>query len=198
MPNERRGVPYRQAGLMRVDNALVEEVSAPSRSHGSLLISYAVPGPSNLSFVEQLQLNIRPGTLVLNALGRPVCFCDIRPGTWIDAFFSPMRTRSIPPQSAAFLIAVRRSAQGPAAVQLTVGPVASVNPEQNLLFVGDRWNPERQTRFVLTDTAVVSSRDDTPISLGSLRPGQLVRVTHSTAQTASIPPQSTAYQVQVL
>ena len=54
MPNERRGVPYRQAGLMRVDNALVEEVSAPSRSHGSLLISYAVPGPSNLSFVEQL------------------------------------------------------------------------------------------------------------------------------------------------
>lgn len=198
MPDERLGALYRQGGLMRVDNGRVEKVLVQNRSRGALLLSYAVPGPGSMLFVEQLRLNIGPNTLVLNAFGRPICFCNLRPGTWVDAIFSPQMTRSLPPQSIAFLIRVQQATQSPAFSQITTGPVAFVDPEHQLLTLGDPRDINRQTRFVLTDTTVIAGRGGVPIPLSNLRPGQQVRVIHSTAQTASIPPQSAAYYVQLL
>ncbi len=196
MNNNSRGFISRLGGVMRVDNALVEDVFVQDRTNGFILISYSVSGSNQMTFIENLRLNIGRNTVVLNAAGIPMCFCDIRRGMWVDAVFSSAMTRSIPPQSNAFLIRARREIRPP--MNVTTGRVAFVNVRQNVLTIGNPNDINSQTRFIITDSTVISGRNGNPIPLRSLRPGQRVRVTHANFQTASIPPQTTAFHIQVL
>ena len=50
----------------------------------------------------------------------------------------------------------------------------------------------------MTDSTIILDRRGNRIQLENLRPGQMVRIEHATFQTASIPPQTTAFRVQVL
>ena len=54
-----------------------------------------------------------------------------------------------------------------------------------------------QVRYVVSNSTF-SDPSGRPITLSSLRPSQCVRITHATAQTASIPPQTIAFHVQLL
>lgn len=196
MNNNSRGFISRLGGVMRVDNALVEDVFVQNRTNGFILISYSVSGSNQMTFIEELRLNINRDTVVLNAAGIPMCFCDIRKGMWVDAVFSSAMTRSIPPQSNALLIRARREIHPP--MNVTTGRIAFVDTRQNTLTIGNPNDINSQTRFILTDSTVISGRNGNPVSLRSLRPGQRVRVTHANFQTASIPPQTTAFHIQVL
>lgn len=55
-----------------------------------------------------------------------------------------------------------------------------------------------QMRFIVSDSTVMLDRRGNRINLRNLRPGMKVRVEHADFQTASIPPQTTAFRVQVL
>lgn len=48
------------------------------------------------------------------------------------------------------------------------------------------------------DNAFVIITQGRNIGIENLRPGQLVRINHANFQTASIPPQTTAFSIQVL
>lgn len=196
MNDNSRGFISRLGGVMRVDNALVEDVFVPDRTGGFILISYSVSGSNQMTFIENLRLNIGRNTVVLNATGIPMCFCDIRKGMWVDAVFSSAMTRSIPPQSNAFLIRVRQEIRP--SMNVATGRVAFVNVRQNVLTLGNPNDINSQTRFIITGSTVISGRNGNPIPLRSLWPGQRVRVTHANFQTASIPPQTTAFHIQVL
>lgn len=196
MNNDTRGTMVRQGNFLRIDNALVEEVSFSGRNSGYILISYAVPRPGGMTSIELLRLNVSGRTIILNTLGLPMCFCDIRRGMWVDAVFSPLLTRSNPPQSNAFMITARRPPLPSSSI--TTERIVRVDPDNSLLYTGTPGDISSQTRFVITNSTVIQNRSGFPIGLRSLRPGQLVRITHATFQTASIPPQTTAYHVQVL
>lgn len=197
MNQDPRGTIVRQGNFMRIDNALVEEVVCFNSSNGYLLISYAMPAPNQSVSIETLRLNIDRNTVTLNSFGQRMSPCRIRKGTWITAVFSSAMTRSLPPQSYAFLIVTQRDPQSPAS-SVTTGRIASVDPKNRFLYTGNPDDINTQTRFVVPDTAAITDRFGRHIRLSSLRPGQRVRITHANFQTASIPPQTTAFHVQLL
>lgn len=187
-------VSMRQIGnMMSVNGALVEEVSL---LHTGGSIGFLVVSSAGALSVGRLRLNVSRNTVILGDRGRPMCLCDIRRGMRVDALFSPVFTRSLPPQSAAFLIVVRREAQP--ADFVTTDRVIRVDPANRLLLTGNPRNVNNQIRFVVTDDTVILDRNGRRIQLRALRPGQTVRVTHANFQTPSIPPQTTAFVIQVL
>lgn len=196
MTQDPRGTIFQQGNIMRIDNALVEDVSYRSTGTGYVLISYAVPQPGQTIAIENLRLNVSRTTVVLNSFGQSMCLCNIHKGMWVNAVFSSAMTRSIPPQSNAFLIAARRGSQIPANV--TTGRIALIDSGNRFLYTGNPHDVNSQTRFVITNHTSITDRSGNPVRLRSLRPGQMVRITHAPFQTASIPPQTTAFHIQLL
>lgn len=199
--NETRGTMIQQGNRMRIDNALVEEVSYVNDNNGYLIVSYAVPERNNRVSIQTVRLNVDRNTRIVNFLGQSVCLCRIQPGMWVNAVFSANMTRSIPPQSNAFLISVQRRPQllppqRPSSV--TTGRIVFVDFNNRFILTSDTNNQGKLSRFTITDATTFVNRFGIPIRFQSLRPGQLVRVTHANFQTLSIPPQTMAYQVQVL
>lgn len=197
MNQENRGTIIQQGGIMRVENALAEDVVMQTENTGFMVISYAVTEPGHTISIQTLRLNVNRHTAILNSFGQTVCLCEIQKGMWIDAVFSPMMTRSIPPQSSAFLIMIRRgnSASG---TTVTTDRIAWIDFDNHFLYTGNRNDINSQIRFTISDTTVITDRSGKPFSLRFLRPGQMVRITHADFQTASIPPQTNAYHIQLI
>lgn len=191
-----RGVLSLLGNIMQINNALVEEVVTTNNITGYIIISYVDYSANGVASVNHLRLNISRNTAILNLAGGSNCLCDIQEGMWIDTFFSPRMTRSIPPQSNAFLILVRRGV--PSAVNMTTARIISVNTNNNSILTGNPNNPNRQTVFIVTDNTIIKNRAGNPIRISNLRSGQMVRIVHANFQTASIPPQTTAFYIQII
>lgn len=189
-----RGTLFQLGNAMQVENALAEEVSVTNNTTGYIIISYTDGSANGAESLQYLRLNVNNNTGIVNLAGGCNCLSDIREGMWIDAIFSPQMTRSIPPQSNAFLILARRGL--PASTETTTARILNIG--ENAILAGNPRNMHNQTLFLVTEHTVVRNRMGNPIALSSLRPGQMIRVTHSNAQTASIPPQTTAFFIQVL
>lgn len=197
MNNDPRGSIFRQGNISRIDNALVEETFCFNNSNGYIVISYAAPqGNNRTTSIQNMRLNLTNLTVILNQFGEQICPCCIQKGSWVNVVFSSRTTRSIPPQSNAFLVVVQRSIQSPPSV--ATDRIAFIDTENNFLYTGNPNNINSQTRFVITNDTLITNRNGRPINLASLRPGQLVRITHANFQTASIPPQTTAFHIQLL
>lgn len=196
MTQDPRGMIQQQGNIMRIDNAFVEEVSNPDfSSTGFIIISYAAPGAGRSVTIQTLQLNVSRNTVILNSRGQRLSLYRIRKGMWVNVVFSARQTRSIPPQANAYLIIVRQDIQQP--TDFTIARIASVDPENGFLVTGNPNDINSQTRYVVS-SATITNRFGNPIGIQALRPGQMVRITHATFQTASIPPQTTAFHVQLL
>jgi hypothetical protein len=198
---DNRGTITQTGNLMRVQNALVEEVSSSGRNTGSILISYSVPRRNGTTAIEMLQLNVGSNTMITNRAGLNVDLQDVQAGSYIDAIFSPVMTRSMPPQSAAFLVVVRQQVPRPPQQppsDVTTDRVASVDYRNNVLTTGHPRNTNQQIRFIITNDTVITNRNGRTVSLRAIRPGDRVRITHSNAMTASIPPQTTAFRIEQL
>lgn len=196
MNNDPRGTIIQQGNIMRIDNALVEDVFTFHRSStGYILISYAVSEPNRRTSIQNLKLNISQTTLLLNTFGQRIRLSDIRQGMWINVVFSALMTRSIPPQTNAYLVIVQRPSENP--VETTTTRIASIDPSGEFLYTGNPDDPNRQIRFAIENASILN-RSGRPVDVRALRPGQRVRITHANFMTASIPPQTTAFQIQIL
>ena len=134
MDRDPRGTISQQGNVMRIDNAFVEEVVPANRSsNGYLLVSYATAGANRTTSIQNLRLNITRNTVLLDSLGRQIRLSDIRKGMWVNVVFSSAMTRSIPPQSTAFLIVARRDFQTSSS-STTTGRVAMVDPLNEILY----------------------------------------------------------------
>lgn len=81
---------------------------------------------------------------------------------------------------------------------VTTGRITLIDFDNNFFYTEDPNNRNNQTKFIVTNTTTFTNRFGAPISFNSLWPGQMVRVTHANFMTASIPPQTTAFNVQVI
>ena len=196
MSNDPRGTIIQQGNIMRIDNALVEEVFCYDNSVGHILISYAVRDADQVTSIQTLRLNTGRNTVILNMFGSRINACQLRKGMWINAVFSSRMTRSIPPQANAFLIIVKRNPRPQN--NTTDGRIASVDPRNRFLITGNPDDINSQIRYTISDDTVILNRFGNPIPLRALRPGQMVRITHADFQTASIPPQTAAYRIQII
>ena len=180
----------------QVNDARIEEVSCSSTPE-SILVSYPAAQTGRDLRRQRLQLNITPNTVILNPFGQSISTCSLRPGMVVNAIFSSITTRSIPPQSNAFLI-VGQSGERPSASDVTTTRVLFFNPFTRLLYTGRPNDPNRQMIFVVTRSTSIIDRNGRPGNISLLRPGQRVRITHANFQTASIPPQTTAFRIRIL
>jgi hypothetical protein len=185
-----------QGGVMRIDNGLIENVSVTNCSSGFFIVSYAVPRPNRMTSIETIQLNVTRNTAIINSRGLPISFCDLRQGMWVDTLFSPVMTRSIPPQSNAFFVAARREPH--ATLSVTTARIALVDQKNSFIYTGQLNNINSLVRYNVTRQTSILDRNGNPASLRSLRPGQMVRITHASFKTLSIPPQTTAYHIQMI
>lgn len=104
-------------------------------------------------------------------------------------------TRSIPPQSNAFMIRIMQR-QLPDSV--TVGRIIDIDRQnRNFTTIGDN-NRSSIIRFNVPEDARIFDIAGRPMNFSRLMPGMRVRVRHASFMTASIPPQTTASEIRVI
>lgn len=181
--------------ILHVDNALIEEVVTNTGEKGYVLISFEVIDEKNMIYSQEIRLNVGDKTIIIDENGITLNLYDLEEGMQVDADFSAMMTRSIPPQSNAFRIVLL---QEEASVNMTTDRVVSVDTDNGFLLTGNPYDMNDQMAFNISKETVLLDQEEEPITLEEIQPGQLVQVEHATFQTMSIPPQSPAYRVKVL
>jgi hypothetical protein len=176
-----------------VQDALIEEIIIDNRT-GFVTISYGVMGERCMVYMQLVTLVVDRDTVIRNQFGQDLSLRDLREGMIVDAEFSSAMTRSIPPQSRAFRITVIQNDS----VSITEDRVLSVDINNGFFYTGNAEDMLSQMRFVVNNETRIMDRRGNKIRLRDLRPGQLVRVEHANFQTMSIPPQTTAFNVQIL
>lgn len=180
--------------IIRTRDSIIEEIRI-DRNTGFVTISYGVMGDFNITHMELVTLIVSRDTIIQDRAGRTMLMSDLREGMTVDAEFSSAMTFSIPPQSRAYrIIVVNRNATS----NITVGRVLSVDLRNGFLYTGNANDSSSQMRFVITNSTSILDRTGRRIPLRDIRIGQRVRVEHATFQTPSIPPQTTAFVVQII
>jgi hypothetical protein len=113
----------------------------------------------------------------------------------VNAAFSNAMTRSIPPQSLAYVIQV---VGRPLSDNETVGRIVNVDRRNRSFTTVSDGNIASTVRFNLADDAQIFNGIGRPMDFSNLVPGLRVRVRHAAFMTMSIPPQTTAFEVRVI
>lgn len=185
--------PIPNRDVIRVFSARIEEITR-DRNTTFVTISYndciGCARPEDM-----VRLVVGRNTIIHDERGRNIRASELERGMIVDASFSSVMTRSIPPQSQAFLIrVVRRNIRN----ETTTGRIVEVNNRGNYIVTMNNFNPASAIRFNLSPQTVIRNSTGRRIPLSLLVPGIRVRVEHAVFMTASIPPQTTAFTIQVL
>lgn len=181
--------------VIRTQNSTIEEIRI-DRNTGFVTISYGVRGDFNIIHMELVTLVVSRDTIIQDRSGRDLRLSDLREGMIVDAEFSSAMTRSIPPQASAYrIVVVNRNA---ANSNTTVGRVLEVDLRNDFLYTGNSNDKSSIMRFVITNSTLILDKNGRRLQLRNIRTGQRVRVEHATFQTPSIPPQTTAFVVQLI
>ena len=142
-----------------------------------------------------VKLVVEPRTAILNENGVFDSADVLRVGMTINAFISSAMTRSIPPQAVAYLIEIM---QRQPVENITTGRILEIDRNnRSFTTISDR-DLSSIIRFNVSENTMIFSRSGRPIDFSSLRAGMQVRVRHANFMTASIPPQTSAFEIQVL
>jgi hypothetical protein len=190
-----QGMLYLGDSFVHVENAIIDDVVADTDRTGYVLISFEVSDENNMTYEQEVRLNVWEDTMLIDENGINLSLDDLEEGMRIDADFSSAMTRSIPPQSAAYRIVVLEEDD---MVEITVDRVVGVDVNNGFLQTGNPHDMNDQMIFTISDETVILDQDNNSTTLEKIQPGQLVYVEHAIFQTLSIPPQSPAYRVQIL
>ncbi|MDK2967892.1 MULTISPECIES: hypothetical protein [Lacrimispora] len=181
--------------IIEVKNALVEEMYTSNSRTGYLIISYAVAGENDMVNIELVQLNIGWDTILIDQFGETISLCSILKGTYVNAAFSTVMTRSIPPQSNAYRVIAMLEVTS---YVVTTDRIVWIDPENHFVYTGNPNDERGQMRFLITNATQILDQNGTPVTLADLVPGEMVRIKHASFQTASIPPQTNAYVIEMV
>ena len=144
---------------------------------------------------QTVRMVVNSRTIVLNENAAPIRPSRLRVGMIVNAIISSVMTRSIPPQSVAFIIEIVERTQPDS---ITTGRILDVDGNnRSFTTISDR-DVSSIIRFNVPEDAVITDRSGRPINFSRLNAGMRVRVRHANFMTASIPPQTTAFEVRVL
>ena len=104
-------------------------------------------------------------------------------------------TRSIPPQSAAYLIEIVREALPE---NVVIGAILNIDRNNRSFTTISERDFSTIIRFNVPEDAVILNRLGRPVDFERLVPGMRVWVRHANFMAASIPPQTTALEVGIL
>lgn len=179
--------------IIRAFSAVIDEI-VRERNTTFVTISYhTCSGCSRLS--DTVRLVVNQNTDIFDEWGQKILANELRRGMTVDASFSSAMTRSIPPQSQAYFIRIVERADR---TETTVGRIAEVNTRNQFIIVMTGQSPLSAIRFHVSNETSIFDFFGRQIRLSALRPGFRVRVEHGSFMTASIPPQTTAFTIQVV
>ena len=185
--------PAPNRNVIRVFSAVIREISR-ERNTTFVTIAYNnCVGCSTPSGTVRLVVNQE--TTIQDERGRNIRAGELERGMTVDADFSSAMTRSIPPQAQAFFIRVTRRVNQS---ETSVGRIIEVNTRNDFILVLRNQNPSSAVRFNISRSTVILDPFGRRINLSSLRAGFRVRVEHAAFMTASIPPQTTAFTIQII
>lgn len=182
--------PFRDS--IRVTDALIQSITT---DRGTTFVTIEYDDCPACRNRMQVTLVVNRNTTIRDERGRTLSAQDLEEGMVIDATFSQAMTRSIPPQAQAFQIRVRERQPSFAT---TTGRILDVNSREQFIWTNSNENPAAILRFNITPETRILDPIGRQIPLSNLFPGLRVRVEHATFMTASIPPQSPAFVVQVI
>ena len=91
--------------VTNITNAVIQDITS---ERGTTFVTISFTSRQGNQRDEQtVTLIVRPRTIILNANGSPVTANALREGMTINASVSSAFTRSIPPQTVAYLIRIR-------------------------------------------------------------------------------------------
>lgn len=174
-------------------NAVIQDISS-NRTTRFITISYeeCVRCNNREKIVTLIADN---DTIILGQRGNNIPASDLQRGMTINASFSAAMTRSIPPQSRAFVIQV---VNRPSMYNTTIGRIVATDSNNRFITVMSNSNISSIIRFNVAPNAVILTPFGRSTGFSSLVPGMRVRITHAAFMTLSIPPQTTAYRIQIL
>ncbi len=178
---------------IHISNGTIIEISS---EQGTTFVTVSYIERSQGRRTEQtVRLVVTPRTVILNENGMLIPVNRLRVGMTINASFSPAMTRSIPPQSAAHFIQVVRR---PERENTTIGNIVDIDRQDRSFTTISGLDTSSIIRFNVADDARIFNPSGQPINFQNLRSGMRVLVRHANFMTASIPPQTTAFEIQVL
>lgn len=178
---------------LNITNGIIDEIT---RERNNTFVTVTYTDRANNRRTEQtVRLVVGPSTVILNENGNPVPVSSLRTGMTINATISSAMTRSIPPQASAFLIRIVRR---PMRDNITVGRIIEIDRENRSFTTIRDGNLSTIIRFNVPENAMIFDRIGRPMNFSRLTPGMRVRVRHANFMTASIPPQTTAFEIRVL
>lgn len=176
---------------IRVRNAVIEDIYF-ERSTAFVTIRY---GDCSRCREQRVMLVVNRTTLVTDEQGRSMPPQGLEEGMLVDAVFSQTMTRSIPPQSQAFELQV---VNRPRNFEISFGRIVEVNTKEHFIVTVSTPNPASAIRFQITPETKILDPLGRNIPLSRLVPGLRVRVEHANFMTASLPPQTTAFEIKVV
>lgn len=180
------------------ENALIENINMRGRT-GYITISYAVRERNRAKSkrIMLVSLVVTNSTKLTDQFGNTIRISSFRTGMVVNASFSAVMTRSIPPQSRAFSITIIKEKS---TSLIEEGRVISVNVfgDSGYILTGEPRNPNRQIKYIVGRNTKLVNKGGNPIRLREIRPGQIIRVEREPFQTLSIPPQTPVLTVQII
>lgn len=144
---------------------------------------------------QTVRLAAGPRTVVLNTNGTPIPAVRLNVGMVINASFSSAMTRSIPPQASAYFIRIVNQQPQDA---VTIGRIFDVDSGNRSFSTISDQDFSTIILFHVPENAVIFNRSGRPVRFSALNRGMQVRVRHANYMTASLPPQTTAYEIRIL
>ncbi|MCI9387786.1 MAG: hypothetical protein K1W36_12775 [Lachnospiraceae bacterium] len=179
--------------LAQITNGTIENVEIGRDGSFVLVSSAECPGCGRGR--QTIRLNVGNNTAILDENNNRIPITDLRTGMTVNAAFSNAMTRSIPPQSLAYVIQV---VGRPLSDNETVGRIVNVDRRNRSFTTVSDGNIASTVRFNLADDAQIFNGIGRPMDFSNLVPGLRVRVRHAAFMTMSIPPQTTAFEVRVI
>ena len=191
-PIENAAVPSAQNAI-RVSNAVIQNISYDK---DTAYVTIAYNNCTRCNAPEMLVTLIVSGnTILLDENGDLITPEDLQTGMIVHATFSTNMTRSNPPQAQAYRI---RISGRPEVGNITIGRIINIDTRNQFFITMSDGNPATMIRFNVSPNTVVLDSIGRQIRFSRLVPGLLVSVQHASFLTASIPPQTTAFVVQIM
>lgn len=177
---------------INVSDAIIEDIST---DNNTTIVTISYTEEPNRRRNQTVKLVVGNNTLVLNESGNSIPTSSLRTEMTVDAIFSAAMTRSIPPQANAFVIRVVRR---PLSDEITTGRIINVDRKARTFTTMRDRDISSIIQFNVPTNARIFDIFGQPMNFSRLTPGLRVRVRHAAFMTASIPPQTTAFEIRVI
>lgn len=184
---------FPNVAIIHIANGTIEEVT-PENNETLVTVSYREQ-VNGRNTEQRVRLVVGRNTTVLDENGNFVPTSVLAEGMIINAAVSSAMSRSIPPQTVAFLVQI---VNRPVQENVVTGRILEVDRQNRSITTVNGNNPSSIIRFNVPENALILDRNERRINFSRLLPGMRVQVRHASFMTASIPPQTTAFEIRVL